>query len=86
MIYYVVISQEIEEQISYLLGGGLISLNFVPVQQQSNGSDFGVFSIAFATCLAFATTPSLVTFDVVRMCSHLLAFLKNGRKSMSPSF
>ena len=80
MIYYDVISQEIEEQISYLLGGGLISLDFVPVQEQSNGSDFGVFSIAFAT------TPSFVTFDVVRMCSHLLACFKSGRMSMSPSF
>ena len=86
MIYYDVISQEIEEQISYLLGGGLISLDFVPVQEQSNGSDFGVFSIAFATCLAFATTPSFVTFDVVRMCSHLLACFKSGRVSMSRSF
>ena len=86
MIYHDVISQEIEEQISYLLGGGLISLDFVPVQQQSNGSDFGVFPIAYATCLAFATTPSFVTFDVLRMCSHLLPCLKNGRMSMFPSF
>ena len=85
-LYHDVISQEIEEQTNDLLGGGLISLDFVPVQQQSNGSDCGVFSIAFATCLAFATNPSFVTFDVVRMRSHLLACLKNGRMSMFPSF
>ena len=85
-LYHDVISQEIEEQTNDLLGGGLISLDFVPVQQQSNGSDCGVFSIAFATCLAFATNPSFVTFDVVKMRSHLLACLKNGRMSMFPSF
>ena len=85
-LYHDVISQEIEEQTNDLLGGGLISLDFVPVQQQSNGSDCGVFSIAFATCLVFATNPSFVTFDVVRMRSHLLACLKNERMSMFPSF
>ena len=78
-LYHDAISPEI-------LGLGLICLDFVPVQQQSNGSDCGVFSIAFATCLAFATNPSFVTFDVARMRSHLLACLKNGRMSMFPSF
>ena len=41
-LYHDVISQEIEEQTNDLLGGVLISLDFVPVQQQSNGSDCGV--------------------------------------------
>ena len=47
--YNDVISQEIEEQANDLLGGRLISLDYVPVQQQINGSDCRVFSIAFAT-------------------------------------
>ena len=85
-LYHDVISQEIEEQTNDLLGGVLISVDFVPVQQQSNGSDCGVFSIAFATCLPFATNPSFITFDVARMRSHLLACLKSGRMSMFPSF
>ena len=85
-LYHDVISQEIEEQTNDLLGRVLISLDFVPVQQQSNGSDCGVFSIAFATCLAFATNPSFITFDVARRRSHLLACLKSERMNMFPSF
>ena len=85
-LYHDVISQEIEDQTNDLFGRGLISLDFVPVQQQSNGSDCGVFSIAFASCLAFATNPSFITFDVARMHSHLIACFKNGRLFMIPSF
>ncbi|EDO48872.1 predicted protein [Nematostella vectensis] len=85
-LYHDVISQEIEEQTNDLLGGSLISLDFVPVQQQSNGSDCGVFSIAFATCLAFATNPSHFTFDIPKMRSHLLSCLKDETISMFPSF
>ena len=85
-LYHNAICPEIEEQTNNLLGGGLISLDFVPVQQQSNGSDCGVFFIAFATCLAFSTNPNFITFDVGRMRSHLSACLKNGRLSMFPSF
>ena len=66
-LYHDAIRQEIKGQTNDLLGGGLITLDFVPVQQQTNGSDCGVFSIAFATCLAFATNPSFITFDVARM-------------------
>lgn len=85
-LYHDVISQEVEEQTNDLLGGSLISLDFVPVQQQNNGSDCGVFSIAFATCLAFATNPSHFTFDFPRMRSHILSCLKDGKISMFPSF
>lgn len=83
-LFHHAICQEIEEQTNDLLGGNLISLNSLPVQQQNNGSDCGVFSVAFATCLAFATNPSHVTFDVPRMRSHLLACFKSGRISMFP--
>ena len=36
ILYNDVISQEIEEQANDLLGGRLISLDYVPVQQQIN--------------------------------------------------
>ena len=38
-----------------LLGGHLVELPFVPVQQQTNDSDCGVFAIAFAVSLALGT-------------------------------
>ena len=50
-LYHDVISQEVEEQTSDLLEGNLINLNCVPVQQQTNSSDCGVFAIAFALLL-----------------------------------
>ena len=39
------------------LAGSLKAINFVPVQQQTNSSDCGVFAIAFATCLTFEADP-----------------------------
>jgi hypothetical protein len=42
-LYHDAISQEIEEKANDLLGGSLLSLDFVPIQQQSIGSDCGVF-------------------------------------------
>ena len=47
-LFHDVISQEIEGQTNDLLGGNLGELHFVPVQQQTNNSDCGVFAIAFA--------------------------------------
>ncbi|PFX19773.1 hypothetical protein AWC38_SpisGene15809 [Stylophora pistillata] len=58
-LFHHAICQEIEEQTNDLLGWNLISLNSVPVQQENNGSDCGVFCVAFATCLAFATNPAM---------------------------
>ena len=84
--FHEVISQEIEDQTNDLLGGSLVALDFVPVQQQSNHSDCGVFAIAFAASLAFGTDPSHVTFDVPRMRSHLADCLKNGKMSTFPIF
>ena len=40
-----VISREIEDQTNDLLGGNLVSLEFVPVQQQTNDSDSGVLPL-----------------------------------------
>lgn len=56
-----VISQEIEDHTNDVLGENLLSLEFVPVQQQTNG---GVFAIAFTVSLALGTDPMHVTFDV----------------------
>jgi len=85
-LYNDVISQEIGEHANNSLGGRLISLDYVPVQQQINGSDCGVFSIAFATCLAFAVDLSHVAFDVSKMRSHLQDCLQCGKITMFPTF
>ena len=85
-LFHDVISQEIEEQTNDLLGGNLIELQFVPVQQQTNNSDCGVFAIAFAVCLASSTDPKHVTFDTPKMHPHLAACLKAQKLSMFPAF
>ena len=85
-LYHDAICQEVEDQTNDLLGGRLVSLQFVSVQQQTNGCDCGIFAIAFATCLALGTNPSNVTFDIQRMRSHLVTCLRATRMSMFPCF
>lgn len=86
-LYHDVISQEVEKQTHDLLGGNLIQLNCVPVQQQTNSSDCDVFAIAFACCLAFGTNrPSHVTFDLPKMRFHLAACFRSKTMSMFPCF
>mgnify|MGYP000008269787 FL=1 len=81
-----VLSQEVEEQTNDFLGGRLIALDPKPVQQQTNGSDCGVFAIAFATCLVFGVDPTFINFDTQGMRAHLATCLRNGRISLFPSF
>ena len=86
-LFHDIINQEIEEQTNdKLLGGKLVQLQFVPVQQQTNNSDCGVFAIAFAVSLALETNPKHVTFDTSRMRSHLAFCLKAQKLSMFPVF
>ena len=66
-----IVSQEVEDQTKDLLADTYVGLNYVPVQQQCNGSDCGVFSIAFATCLVYGSDPKHVTFYVPKMRPHL---------------
>ena len=79
-----IISEQFEDQTNDLLGGSLLGLNFVPVQQQSNGSDCGVFAIAFATCLVLKTEPRQETFDVIGIRHHLASCLRNRAITMFP--
>ena len=52
-LYSAAIRQEIEQQTNDLLGKRLLSLVPASVQQQSNGSNCGIFAFAFAACLVF---------------------------------
>ena len=51
-------------------------INIVPVQQQENGNDCGVFSIAFTSCIVYSKNPSTVQFDVPQIRPHLSRCLK----------
>ena len=82
--YNDVILTEVEEQTQDLLGSKQVDLVYVPVQQQTNGSDCGVFAIAFATCLAFGENPAHMTFDVPKMRPHLATCLKHKSISLFP--
>ncbi|XP_078382523.1 uncharacterized protein LOC144665209 [Oculina patagonica] len=85
-LYHDSVVQEVEEQTNDLLGGRLIALDPKPVQQQTNGSDCGVFAVAFATCLVFGVDPTFINFDAQGMRHHLVTCLRNGRISLFPSF
>lgn len=52
-LFHDVICDDIEEQARDLLGNEFGKLSVVPVQQQFNGCDCGLFSIAYATSLVF---------------------------------
>lgn len=85
-LYHDSVVIEVEEQTNDLLGGRLIALDPKPVQQQTNGSDCGVFAVAFATCLVFGVDPTFINFDAQGMRPHLATCLRNGRISLFPSF
>jgi len=60
-------------------------MKVVPVQQQPNGVDCGVFSIAFA--YQIATTKSMleeITFCIPKMRTHMLQCLKSNKISPFP--
>ena len=52
-LYHGIIYSEVEDQVINLVGqANFTGIQVVPVRQQQNGSDCGVFAAAFATCLA----------------------------------
>ena len=68
---------------SFCLGNELI-IHVMPVQQQKNGVDCGLFSIAFATSLAFGEDPSNSTYDSAALRPHLIKCLTSGRIAPFP--
>lgn len=59
-------------------------LNVVPIPQQRNGSDCGVFASAFETALVHGVPPSLLEFDTTKLRNHLCKRLKAGKLEMFP--
>ena len=85
-LYNDVILQEVVDQAKDLVARDLISLNYVPTQQQNNGSDCGVYAIAFATCLVFGIDLKYVSFDIVEMRPHLASCLHAEKIELFPYF
>lgn len=81
-----IIENEVEEQVKSLFGGNFQGITNVPVQQQLNGSDCGVFAVAFATCLVYGTNPQDFMFHIPQMRPHLLECLKDGEMRLFPHF
>ena len=85
-LYDDIIDDEVEQQVKDLLPDNFVGIEVVPVQQQMNGSDCGVFAVAFATCLVFELNPSDFMFDIPRMRPHLLECLRAGEIKVFPHF
>ena len=79
--------RQLKEQVAALLyeNKSSITLKFVKVALQTNGSDCGIiYAIAFATALCLGQSPGLLQFDKSRMRSHLEKCLEQGKFTMFP--
>ena len=81
-----IIENEVEEQVKSLFGGNFQGITNVPVQQQLNGSDCGVFAVAFATCLVYGSNLQDFMFHIPQMRPQLLECLKAGEMRLFPHF
>ena len=69
------VSYSIAKQVagfSFCTASSELVIHTMDVHQQPNYKDCGVFSIAFATTLAFGVCPTEVRFDVPQLRVHLL--------------
>ena len=74
-LFHDIIELEVEEKIHNLMAESFIGIITLPVQQQKNGSDCGVFAIAFATCIVYGIKPEEVSFDIPKLRPHLVECL-----------
>ena len=84
-LFHDVICDDIEKQARVLLGNEFRKLSVVPVQQQMNRSDCGVFSIAYATSLVFMDDPKIIQYDISKMHGHLIKCLKSSQMEQFPA-
>ena len=61
-----------------------LTVRITAVQQQQNGTDCGVFALAYATSLLNGQDPESVTYDTSKLRSHLLHWLHQGHMSPFP--
>ena len=79
------LSQEIVDLVKNLLGPIYKGINQLPVKQQLNTTDCGVFAIAFATCLVYGLDPSQVRFNIPMMRPHVLNRFKARAMRVFPT-
>ena len=80
------ITQKVKQQICQIMKcpSDTIKVKIASVQQQSNGIDCGVFSIAFVQSILLGDDISLISYDQVRLRSHLLQCLLRNKLSPFP--
>ena len=61
-----------------------LTVRIIAVQQQQNGTDCGVFALAYVTSLLHGQDPESVTYDTSKLRSHLLHCLHQGHMSPFP--
>ena len=79
------VNQQIIRLAYDLTGPAFQKIRCIPVQQQKNLSDCGVFSIAFATSLVYGQNPMNVTYNINQMRLHLMQCLKGGNITPFPT-
>jgi len=72
--------EKLKEQVAALLytQKEAITLKFMKVDLQTNGSDCGIYAIAYATALCFGKSPGLLRLDDSKMRAHLIKCLEQG--------
>ena len=78
------VKDEVEEQTRSLFANDFVKLNVVPVYQQQNGSDCGVFTSAYVTCLENMSDSAAVQFDIPNVRLQLSKCLKAGKMEPFP--
>ena len=83
-LFHEMVKDEVEEQTRSLLANDFVKSNVVPVHQQQNGSDCGVFASAYATCLVYMSDAAAVQFDIPKLRLHLSKCLNAGKMEPFP--
>ena len=80
------VKAKISKQIADLLktNSNDITIHLVPVQQQLNSADCGVFAAAFAVSLLLGKDPVQETYHPSGVRSHLIKCLRNERFTPFP--
>ncbi len=63
---------QLKQNYQVAVNGGHLRVNEMPIQQQLNGIDCGLFSIAFAYHIALGDEPSALSFNSSEMHQHLI--------------
>ena len=83
---YAFIDMDGRKQISSIIKpkGDTLTLNFVNIQHQGNGSDCGLFALACATDIVHGRDPFLSYWDTKEMRSHLMKCMEAKQMTCFP--